>query len=184
MNDVMAVCTIVALMKILKIRSLGMGVLLLTTLLALEAVLGVIVHYIMHISYNNYIINTFQNPIMLVMPSITPELYRQCAWLPISAVLFPGLLISYLRRFDKSRATHLYFLIGLVSFYTGSVLWMVVDMQTVHALPFAIISEPVMILIVCIQSFRRNEFRILWKGTFYDEELTDTYEINTIGNSQ
>ena len=61
---------------------------------------------------------------------------------------------------------------------------MVVDMQTVHALPFAIISEPVMIIIICVQSFRRNEFRILWKGTFYDEELTDTYGRTTIANSQ
>jgi len=68
----MAVCTIVALMKILKIRSLGMGVLLLVTLLALEAIVGVIVHYFLNISYNNYVINMFQNPIMLVMPSITP----------------------------------------------------------------------------------------------------------------
>jgi len=68
----MAVCTIVALMKILKIRSLGMGVLLLVTLLALEAIVGVIVHYVLNISYNNYVINMFQNPIMLVMPSITP----------------------------------------------------------------------------------------------------------------
>ena len=71
-NDVMAVCTIVALMKIIKIRSLGMGVLLLVTLLVMEAVVGVIVHYVLSISYNNYVINIFQNPIMLVMPSITP----------------------------------------------------------------------------------------------------------------
>ena len=71
-NDVMAVCTIVALMKILKIRSLSMGVLLLVALLALEGIVGVIVHYVLNISYNNYVINLFQNPIMLVMPSITP----------------------------------------------------------------------------------------------------------------
>jgi len=42
------------------------------TLLALEAIVGVIVHYFLNISYNNYVINMFQNPIMLVMPSITP----------------------------------------------------------------------------------------------------------------
>ena len=100
--------------------------------------------------------------------------------MPISAVLFPGLLISYLRRFDKSRATHLYFLIGLVSYYTGSILWMVIDMQTVHSLPFAIISEPVMIIIICVHSFRRNEFRILWKGTFYDDELAEAYGTTTL----
>jgi hypothetical protein len=61
---------------------------------------------------------------------------------------------------------------------------MVFDMQTVHALPFAIISEPVMIIIICVQSFRRNEFRILWTGTFYDEELTDTYGSTSLGDSR
>ena len=46
---------------------------------------------------------------------------------------------------------------------------MVVDMETVHALPFAIISEPVTLLVVMIQSTRRNEFKTLWRGNFHDE---------------
>jgi hypothetical protein len=124
----MAVCSIVALMKLLKIQSLSLGIFMLLSLLAIEATVGIFVHYMVKISYNNYVINLFQNPIILVMPSITPELYRQCAWLPISAVLFPGLLLSYLRRFDKSRGTFVYFLIGLISFYLGSILWMIIDL--------------------------------------------------------
>ena len=168
-NDIMAVSCIVALMKLLKIKSLSLCVFLLVSLLIQEAIVGVVVHYVLHLSYNNYIINTFQNPIILVIPSITPQLYRSCAWLPITSVLLPGLLLSYLRRFDHSRSTMVYFIIGLVSFYIGSALWMVVDLETVHSLPFAIISEPVTIFIVCLQSYRRNEFMIIWRGTFYDE---------------
>lgn len=127
-NDIMAVCSIVALMKLLKIQSLSLGTFMLLSLLVIEAIVGIFVHYVVKISYNNYVINLFQNPIILVMPSITPELYRQCAWLPISAILFPGLFLSYLRRFDKTRGTFVYFLIGLVSFYVGSVIWMIIDL--------------------------------------------------------
>ncbi len=127
-NDIMAICSTVALMKLLKIKSLSIAVNLLASLLVVEIIVGIVVHYMMKISYNNYIINLFQNPIMLVMPSITKELYRQCAWLPISAALFPGLALSYLRRFDKSRGTYIYFLIGLVSFYFGSICWMIIDL--------------------------------------------------------
>lgn len=152
----MAICSIVALMKLIKIKSLSIAINLLASLLLLEIVVGIFVHYVFKISYNNYIINLFQNPVMLVMPSITKELYRRCAWLPITAVLFPGLVLSYLRRFDKTRGTYLYFIIGLISFYAGSVLWMVVDLETVHSLPFAIISEPITIIIVVIYSIRRN----------------------------
>lgn len=135
--------------------------------------MGVVVHYVLKLSYNNYIINLFQNPLMLVMPSITPELYRRCAWLPLTAALFPGLVLSYLRRFDKTRGTYVYFLIGLASFYFGSLCWMIVDLETVHSLPFAIISEPITIIIVALQAFRRNEFKTLWRGSFHDEELNE-----------
>ena len=126
-------------------------------------------HYVIGLSYNNYVINLFQNPLMLTIPAITPQLYRQCAWLPITSVLFPGLILSFLRRFDLTRSTLVYLLIGLISFYVGSIAWMVVDMETVHALPFAIISEPVTLLVVMIQSTRRNEFKTLWRGNFHDE---------------
>lgn len=152
----MAVCSTVALMKLMKIKSLSIAINLLASLLVLEIMVGIFVHYVFKISYNNYIINLFQNPVMLVMPSITKELYRRCAWLPITAILFPGLVLSYLRRFDKTRGTYLYFIIGLISFYAGSVLWMVIDLETVHSLPFAIISEPITIVIVLIYSTRRN----------------------------
>lgn len=152
----MAVCSTVALMKLMKIKSLSIAINLLASLLVLEIIVGIFVHYVFKISYNNYIINLFQNPVMLVMPSITKELYRRCAWLPITAILFPGLVLSYLRRFDKTRGTYLYFIIGLISFYAGSVLWMVIDLETVHSLPFAIISEPITIIIVLIYSTRRN----------------------------
>ena len=155
-NDVMAICSIVALMKLIKIRSLYLAVILTCSLLILEAMVGIFIHYVFQISYNNYVINIFQNPNILVMPSITKELYRQCAWLPITSILFPGLMLSYLRRFDVSRSTNIYFYIGVCSFYFGSFIWMIVDMGIRHSLPFAIITEPVTIAIICLQSFRRN----------------------------
>lgn len=127
-NDIMAVCSVVAIMKLVKVQSLSQSIFLLFSLLALETLVGLFVHYVLKLSYNNYIINLLQNPLMLVMPSITHQLYRNCAWLPISVIVFPGLLLSYLRRFDKSRGTFLYFLIGLIAFYIGSLLWMLIDM--------------------------------------------------------
>lgn len=155
-------------MKLLKIQSLASATLLLMSLLLVESAVGVAIHYIFKLSYNNYIVNILQNPTIIVMPSITRELYRQCAWLPITSVLFPGLLLSYLRRFDRSRSTHLYFYIGLISFYAGSFLWMIVDMETVHSLPFSIFSEPLTLVILCVHSYRRNEFNVLWRGVFHD----------------
>jgi len=67
----MAICTIVALIKLIKIRSLAIAFYLTLSILILEITVGVFVHYVFKISYNNYVINYFQSPIMLVFPSIT-----------------------------------------------------------------------------------------------------------------
>lgn len=155
-NDILAVCTIVAGIKIFKVRSLATGIFMLFSLLVIEIVAGLIVHYVIKTSYNNLVIQMFESPLVVAFPSITPELYRKCAWLPLTNILFPGLFISYLRRFDKSRGTFLYLLIGYGSFYVGSILWMVVDMSTRHALPMAIISDPVTTIAICFFAMRRN----------------------------
>ena len=82
----------------------------------------------------------FESPIVIVFPSITPELYRRCAWLPVTALIIPGMILSYLRRFDKSRSSLIYLLVGYFSFYFGSLVWIFADMITIHSLPFAILS--------------------------------------------
>lgn len=58
-NDILAVCTIVAGIKIFKIRSLQTGIFMLFTLLTIEIVAGLIVHYVIKTSYNNLVIQMF-----------------------------------------------------------------------------------------------------------------------------
>jgi hypothetical protein len=102
---------------------------MLYSLLIIEIIAGLIVHYIIKASYNNLAIQMFESPLVVTFPSITPEFYRKCTWIPLTNILFPGLFISYLRRFDKSRGTFLYLLIGYGSFYFGSILWILIDMN-------------------------------------------------------
>jgi hypothetical protein len=45
---------------------------------------------------------------------------------------------------------------------------MLADQSTIHSWPFAIISDPVTVILVVIFSYRRNEIRTLWNGYFYD----------------
>ncbi len=102
------------------------------------------------------IVNKYYSPMLVIFPSITHELYRSCSWLPVFALILPGLLISFLKRFDQSRSTSMYILIGLISYYVGAFLWALVDRATVHSLPFAIILEPTTLLIIGFISHRRN----------------------------
>lgn len=175
-NDILAVCTIVAGIKIFKVRSLKVGIIMLVSLLLIEIAAGLIVHYVIGVSYNNLVINLFESPMVVVLPSITPEFHRSCAWLPVTNLIFPGLFISYLRRFDKARGTFMYLLVGYVSFYLGSVAWIFMDMLTVHALPLAILSDPITILGVLVVANRRNEIKTIMGGFFYDPEMPDISE--------
>ena len=67
-------------------------------------------------------------------------------------------------------------IIGYISFYIGSILWMFADMATEHTLPLAIISDPVVIVIVIFFAFRRNELRTIWEGWIFDPEMPDVSE--------
>lgn len=155
-NDILAISTIVGAIKIFKIRSLKIGVIMLFSLLLIEIAVGLIIHFVLRVSYNNLVIQLFESPLVIVFPSITPELYRKCAWLPVTSIIFPGMFISYLRRFDKSRGTYLYIIIGNISFYCGSLFWMICDMNTEHALPLAILTDPIIVIFILFFANRRN----------------------------
>jgi hypothetical protein len=71
-NDILAICTIVSGIKILKVRSLNDGMFMLYTMLIIEIVLGLIIHYGLKMSYNNLVIQMFESPLVVAFPSITP----------------------------------------------------------------------------------------------------------------
>ena len=52
--------------------------------------------------------------------------------------------MSYLRRFDISRNTNIYFLTAITVFVLGSVVWMVISIGSVHSWPFEIVTGPIM----------------------------------------
>lgn len=174
-SDIMSVSLVVACIKVFRIKSLKMATAFLLSVVLLETASGLLVHYVLGVSYNDLVVNQYSSPFFLQLPSITPELRRKCAWLPALSVVQPGLVISYLRSFDLSRGTWVYLLIGYASQYAGSLAWMLIDSSTVHTLPLGLIADPLMLVIVAIFAYRRNENRQLWLGLFHDQE--DTYSL-------
>lgn len=155
-SDIMSISLVVTGIKFFRIKSLKMATVFLLSVVLLETFGGLIVHYILKVSYNNLIVNQYNNPLFLQIPSITPELYRKCAWLPALTAIQPGLVISYLRRFDLSRSTWVYLIIGYASQYLGSMVWLFIDSSTDHTLPLGLICDPLLLAIVIIFAYRRN----------------------------
>lgn len=65
---------------------------------------------------------------------------------------------------------------GYGSFYIGSILWMIIDMNTRHALPMAIVSDPITTITIFFFAMRRNELKTIWDGRFFDTEMPDVVE--------
>lgn len=81
--------------------------------------------------------------------------------------------MSYLRRFDISRNTNIYFLTAVTVFVLGSVVWMVISIGSVHSWPFEIVTGPIMMGLVVVFAYKRREIRTLWEGSFYDEDFAN-----------
>ena len=93
--------------------------------------------------------------------------------MPITAVIYPGMFFSYLRRFDTTRNTTVYLITTTVLFLVGSIAWAFINTASPVSLPFGVISFPCMFGLICLFAFRRRELRVLWDGTFYDPEFAD-----------
>lgn len=72
-SDIMAICIIVACIKLFRIDSLRMGTMFLCSAIVLETVSGLIVHYLLKVSYNYSIINEYNSPFFMQLPSSLPS---------------------------------------------------------------------------------------------------------------
>ena len=173
LNDILSICICIGLTKILKFTSLKMaGVAFLTTII-LELVVVIVIYVLKGQSYNNLFLNDYNFPIELQFPVINPTYNQKCAWLPITSIIFPGMLLSYLRRFDTSRNTHVYLVTSAILFLIGGIAWVFVNLPAEVTFPFGLISEPCMFGLVCIFAYQRREIRVIWSGEFYDEEFAN-----------
>lgn len=100
--------------------------------------------------------NTFNNPLEIQFPTINPMLNQKCSWIPITEVVYPGIFLSYMRRFDDSRGTHMYLIISCITFCVASLCWMVVTVFNFHSWPLDTFTQPALLLIVIVFAQKRN----------------------------
>jgi hypothetical protein len=122
-SDIIGGCVVIAFIKCFKFTSMKMALAMLVTILILE-VIGAIIIY----------------KVMGQLPTINVLIDQRCAWLPVTEIIFPGMLLSYLRRHDMNRKTHVYLIMSSIGFCIGSMVWMIMTILNIHAWPFALVS--------------------------------------------
>ena len=168
LNDIICICICVACIKVLKFTSLLNATIGFGLVMALLVIIALLIYFFTGTSYNSLFINKYNYPFELQIPTINPVFYQKCAWLPFNSIVYPGMLVSFLRRFDSSRNTTLYVILATITFFIGGIAWMFITIASPVSFPFGLVSEPCMIGLVCVFSYRRRELGVLWRGKFYD----------------
>ena len=119
-------------------------------------------------SYNDLFGASVSSPLVMQISILSYSLYQKCSWLPVTEIILPGITIAYLRRYDYSRDSKLYFVFGNVLFVVSTFLWILIQSFTVHSLPFALITYPALFIPIIILAYKRDELMILMNGKFYD----------------
>jgi hypothetical protein len=135
-NDIICVSIMIAAIKIMKFTNLKISIFTLVVGLIVQMAFVEYIHFVKGTSYNDLILNSFNFPFELQLPTINAVYQQKCAWLPFTAIISPGIFMSYLRRFDISRNTNIYFLTSITSFILGSIVWMLISIGSVHSWPF------------------------------------------------
>lgn len=107
-------------------------------------------------SYNTIILNIFNNPFELQIPTINPVYNQKCAWLPVTALIYPGALMSYMRRFDTSRSTNVYIITCVLIFLVGSFCWMFISIASSDSWPYGLVAEPATLGFISFFAWKRK----------------------------
>jgi len=156
LNDMVCCCMIVGFIKILKFTSLKITGLCFLITMAVEMTFVITIHFLVGSSYNDIFLNDYNFPLELQIPTINPVFNQKCAWLPASAIIYPGMMLSYLRRFDVTRNSNVYLITSTSLFFLGTIAWMFISIFNPFIFPLGLISEPCMFGLVCLFAYRRR----------------------------
>lgn len=156
-NDVLSVIISVGSIKLFKFLNLKDAIICCFVVFAFENITALFLHFMYHdMSYNDLFGSTVNSPLVMQISILSYSLYQKCSWLPVTEIILPGITIAYLRRYDYSRDSKLYFILGNVLFVCSTFLWITVQSLTVHSLPFALITYPALFIPVIILAYKRD----------------------------
>jgi hypothetical protein len=133
-------CIIIGFIKILKFTSLKIATIAFLATIILELIFIIIIYFTTSSSYNNIFLNDFNYPLELQIPTINPVYNQKCSWLPFTSIIYPGMLLSYLRRFDSSRNTKVYLITSVGLFFLGAIVWMFISIASPFVFPTGLVS--------------------------------------------
>lgn len=164
MYDFLAICICVAGIKLLRFTSLKQALYSFIISVLSTTIISIILHYILPRSYNDYA-SELSSPLFITLPDLINNLFKKCSWLPVIDVIVPGVLLSYLRKYDENFHTGLggvYTVVGNLAFILSTGLWIILEALYPFSIPFSLITYSFLFVAIILTSFKRNELKTLW----------------------
>lgn len=136
-SNFISTCIIISFIKVFKITSFKIGLLAYGILFILYIISAILPFLTNKPDVNFFFIFAFNTPFQIQAPVILPTFRVKCSWISVTTVCFPGIIISYLRRFDHSRNTNIYLITSVISYFVGSVVWWIVNVFSQYPIPFS-----------------------------------------------
>ncbi|KAL4499966.1 hypothetical protein ABPG72_015315 [Tetrahymena utriculariae] len=170
-SDILALFLLGSLMKLLKFKSLKQAFMFLSICLLVDAIGALIVYFHEDLSYDILFINQYNEPFLIAIRSINIIYDKYCSWLPVTGTAFPGILINYCYRYDRSYQnynTRAFTYLGLFGYFFSSIIYMIIATFNIHQWPYSTVNYPIMCLFILLFAYKRSEHLYLWNGSFYD----------------
>lgn len=180
LNDIICFFMTGTFMKLLKITSLKQGFIFLTIIFITDVLsMTIALNFLTNQSVDSLVEDQYNVPIMFEVQEFHMYLYKLCAWIPITAVLFSGMLIEFLHRFDmyinqsnnQQTATQVHIKVTFIFYLSGSVIWLIIRWIFYQSIPYSLFTFPFQIIGELLWAYIRRDLDTLWRGNFYDIHL-------------
>jgi NADH:ubiquinone oxidoreductase subunit 6 (subunit J) len=96
-------------------------------------------------------------------------LFKKCSWLPVLDVIIPGVTLSFLRVYDENKSSKwggIYTISGNITFIISTIIWIGIEIVDPYSFPFSLVTCPLLMLVIFVISWRRNDWVTLLRGQF------------------
>lgn len=155
-GDIIFCFIFVATMKMVKFGSLKIAIITFTITMSIDIFFITLAWGINKIYYNNAILSIFNNPLFLMVPSLSHYPNRKCSWFFLASMLFPGLLQCYFQRFDSSRSSKIYTIIFFNCYVVSMILWIIINFYANFTFPYDLLVTPATLIVVVLFANRRG----------------------------
>lgn len=179
LSNFITVCIVGSFMKLLKFQSFKDVTIFLTFVFITDGFWAMMLHFMDSRSYNSVVISDFNTPVLFQIPGIPQKLFQRCVWMSFTNILFPGLVLGYTFRYDKSYQNQnnvkLFSSVCMLSYFIGMGVWVIVCLFIPHSIPASVVAFPFMVIFTYMFAYFRRESDEFWNGQFLDIDKKEIF---------